>query len=370
MNKVSTHSNERSSFIDQLRGISLVGIILVNAPFMAISTDGFSTHRVQPLLDTVVRHLISIFAEGRFFVIFSLLFGYSAFRFLKIETPEGRKRFKARLLILAILGFLHAVFFFIGDILFSYALIGMLMLRAAKQTDEQLLKGAKRAFIVGALLFLVCGLIPDDPTTQIAELDRILKTGSFLESAKLRLFEWPIIVLGLSIVNGTFATSMMYLGAWMARQRLLEEPRLSHPFWQHWKSLGLGLGLPLSALLVYIQTKLGTLGVLSSIVGPLVSYGYVGFAIWLHERKSRFLQLFQSAGQMSLTCYILESVSLSLIFCGWGLGWFGKFGSAGVTVIALTVCALIELFAKVWIKRFDQGPLESLTKSVIAKMSG
>jgi uncharacterized protein len=359
----------RSTYIDQLRGISLVGIILVNAPFMAISTDGISNRRNQPVLDTAVQSLISIFAEGRFFLIFSLLFGYSAFRFMKVETPEGQKRFKARLLILALLGFLHAVFFFIGDILFSYAIIGLLMLRAAKQTDEQLLKGAKRAFAVGTLLFILFSLIPEEPSSQVAELDQMLKNGSFFGAAKLRLFAWPIVMLGLFVLNWTYATSMMYLGAWMARQRILDQPSLSHPFWKHWKSAGLGVGLTLSVLLVWLQLNLKTIALLSFIVGPLVSYGYVGFTIWMHERNSPFLRLFQSAGKMSLSCYLLESILLSILFCGWGLGWFGKFGSATVTIIALCVCVLIELFAKFWIKQFDQGPLESWTKRLIEKMT-
>jgi uncharacterized protein len=66
---------------------------------------------------------------------------------------------------------------------------------------------------------------------------------------------------------------------------------------------------------------------------------------------------------MSLTGYIGESVILSLIFCGYGLGYFGELGAATVLMIAIGTWLLLELGAKVWLSFARQGPLETILRA-------
>jgi uncharacterized protein len=86
----------------------------------------------------------------------------------------------------------------------------------------------------------------------------------------------------------------------------------------------------------------------------------------IFSSKPGFLALMAPAGRMSLTVYIGESVLLSLLFCGFGLGFFADWGAFGVMLAGIGSWIVLSVFALLWTKRFSQGPLEV----VLARMTG
>jgi uncharacterized protein len=93
--------------------------------------------------------------------------------------------------------------------------------------------------------------------------------------------------------------------------------------------------------------------------GPALALGYAALLAILRTRVAGALRFFRPAGRMSLTTYVGQSLILSLVFCGYGLGLFGKVGTAAVTVIALLAWLALALLAHAWLKRRARGPLES-----------
>ena len=123
----ATEEPPRSGFADALRGFALIGICVVNLPWLASSPPA-PPGGLSPL-DTAAQLLITALFEGKFFVLFSLLFGFGFGRQLARvragrSTPSSYAR---RLLGLFVLGVLHAALLFVGDILVTYALLGALL---------------------------------------------------------------------------------------------------------------------------------------------------------------------------------------------------------------------------------------------------
>jgi uncharacterized protein len=84
--------------------------------------------------------------------------------------------------------------------------------------------------------------------------------------------------------------------------------------------------------------------------------------IYIREINVNAFAIFRSAGRMSMTLYIGESILLAAFFGAWGAGFFGQFGAATTLGIAIVAWAALEIFAKLWLSRFEQGPLEYLMK--------
>jgi uncharacterized protein len=139
--------------------------------------------------------------------------------------------------------------------------------------------------------------------------------------------------------------------------------------------MGLILGLPIQiiAAVVLLQNEQSadpseTVYLISLIVSfvtaPLLSIFYVGLIRKLVEERPHLVSWVKPAGKMSLTIYISQSVITSLIFGPWGLGLFQDLQTWQVFLLAFGIWLLLSYLAAQWLKRFDQGPLELLMRSV------
>ena len=128
----------REAFPDFLRGFALLGIVVVNAPFIGINTVlGLSAVDVSQAQNFAPAFLINALALGKFYLLFSFLFGYSAGFVLK-HSKVNLKRWVARAIFLIVLGAVHAVFFFHGDILFAYGVLALVLTLFYFRSDRAL----------------------------------------------------------------------------------------------------------------------------------------------------------------------------------------------------------------------------------------
>ncbi len=120
---------QRIVILDALRGFALLGIILANFPEFSLWT--FQSENVQQAMDTVVtdtwvQWLLSMLIDGKFYLIFSVLFGIGFSIILENATQRsanGMRIFYRRMTVLAVIGLLHMMLLWSGDILFLYAFI-------------------------------------------------------------------------------------------------------------------------------------------------------------------------------------------------------------------------------------------------------
>ena len=362
----------REALPDRLRGIALLGIVVVNAAFIGISADGFTQDSVDGAADLVTAFLVIALAEGKFYLLFSFLFGYSAAFILRDNSKPNRRRYLRRLFALFLFGLAHAIFLFVGDILITYSILGLLLLVISRSSDRALRRWTIAAISVSVLLILavtsLAAAFPEE-SSGLGELDSALATGTFAEASLARLEALPVVFLVVFSLQGPMAFAAFTLGLRASRIRLLANPETHTKLWRRLAFWGWGIGLPMQAIAAGLQVSAITSGIqlsptgaaglaLGFITAPILTAGYIGSLALLIARKPNFLSVMAPAGRMSLTVYIGESALLSLIFAGYGLGYFGQWGALPVVLTSIASWAVLSIFAWLWMKRFTQGPLE------------
>lgn len=372
-------SSTRQVLPDRLRGIALLGIVVVNAPFLGLSIDGFTSESIVRPVDRLVAFLVFMLAQGKFYVLFSFLFGYSATFILREGHAPDRRRFRRRLIGLGAIGFVHAVFFYIGDILLTYAVLGFGLLAVAGTSDRVLRRWGSFGALVGVLVAIMV-VIPlailtpgwaaatDEPS--LAAVNAALADGSFLQAAWARLLALPRYDAEMLLFQGPMAFGAFCFGLLAARRQLLADPSARLALWRRCAIVGLSVGLPVQAVTASLQiigltdhsaALTGTIGTaLGFAFAPILSVGYLGLLGWAIARRPRTLKLAEWPGRASLSVYVGESALLSLLFCGYGLGMFGQWGALAVVAAGTAAWLLLSVASALWLGRFVQGPLEQL----------
>ncbi len=366
---------------DVLRGFALFGILVVNIPFMALSSEnGARGEYVQGALNgSVALVMLALFA-GKFYLLFSFLFGYSSSYIIQNER-KNRARWIRRCFALMAFGALHFTFLWHGDILFFYGILGIVLIAFLFRTDRTLqiwtrIIYATSCFILvalGSLIYIGERYFPEQSNASLPDsgLDEVLRNSTFLESIAPRvdLWVWGSLGAGL-ILQGGFAFAAFLYGLRAQRTGLLSVP-FNLPRASKMIKTGFILGLPIQLLLATFAIRneqsadvseamhLITL-FLAFMAAPLLSMAYVGAILKCIENRPHLVSWMAPAGKMSLTVYIGESIFASLIFGPWGLGLFQELEIWAVALVAIGIWLSLVWFSTLWLKRFRQGPLEWL----------
>ncbi len=369
---------QRDTTPDVLRGFALLGILVVNIQFMGLSSaNGARGEWTYGLANGSATFIVASIFAGKFYLLFSFLFGYSSNYIIRGERAN-RTRWIKRCFVLIALGALHFTFLWHGDIIFIYGIFGLLLTFFFFRTDKTLRIWTRVIFILSATIVLLVGALvyiseryfPQDSFQSPAEtkLDEILLNGTFLEAIPARLELW---IYGIStgvFLQGGLAFSAFLLGLRMARIQFLSSPIDTQKNSKLMK-IGFLLGAPVQiiAAIILVQNEqslkpseaIYLLALFSSfIAAPLLSMFYIGVIRKLVEEKPRILSLLTPAGKMSLTIYISQSVITSVIFGPWGFGLFQDLQTWQVLLLAFAIWALLVYFATKWLERYRQGPLE------------
>jgi uncharacterized protein len=368
---------------DVLRGFALLGILVVNIQFMGLNSDqGARGEWTQGFANGSATFLIAALFAGKFYLLFSFLFGYSS-NYVIRNDRSNRARWIKRCLVLIAFGALHFTFLWHGDIIFVYGLFGLLLTFFFFRADRTLKIWSRIVFflstffivLIGALALMAEYLLDEDlGTSTVVSLDEILRSGTFLESIPARLEVWVLGIATGIFLQGGLAFAAFLLGVRLARANFLSSP-MDKAANERLIKKGLILGLPIQiiAAAILLQNEqsaepsesvyLISLFV-SFVTAPLLSMFYVGLIRKLVEERPNLVLWMKPAGKMSLTIYISQSVITSLIFSPWGFGLFQDLQTWQVFVLAFAIWLLLSYLAAQWLKKFNQGPLESLMSSM------
>jgi len=363
---------------DVLRGFALLGILVVNIQFMGLSSaNGARGEWTYGLANGSATFIIASIFAGKFYLLFSFLFGYSSNYIIRGERAN-RTRWIKRCFVLIALGALHFTFLWHGDIIFIYGIFGLLLTFFFFRTDKTLRIWTRVIFVLSAIIVLLVGALvyiseryflqESFQSPAETKLDEILLNGTFLEAIPARLELW---VYGIStgvFLQGGLAFAAFLLGLRLARIQFLSSPIDTQKNSKLMK-IGFLLGAPIQiiAAIILVQNEqslkpseaIYLLALFSSfIAAPFLSMFYIGVIRKLVEEKSRILSWLIPAGKMSLTIYILQSVVTSMIFGPWGFGLFQDLQTWQVLLLAFAIWALLVYFATKWLERYKQGPLE------------
>ncbi|HEY0660525.1 MAG TPA: DUF418 domain-containing protein [Lysobacter sp.] len=377
---------DRAEWVDALRGFALLGIVLYNIEvFSGVAFRGLmpDLRPIGAALDPAIEFIAHWLVQGKFYSLFSFLFGLGIALQLQQAQAAGTRGvsvLRRRLGWLFVFGLAHSLLLWFGDILTVYALLGFGLLLARHLSTPALLVTAL-AFLASPLpiylLFMAFGVgdpLAGDPAqppeqSMVGKAVQAIRTGSYIEVVQGQAVFYPggwlrrAIQLALPRIFGMFL-----LGAWAARVGL---PRLDAPqqvLLRAWLGCGAAFGLPLSLALAIAggnqaMFPVGPHGLLvvalATISMPLLCLGYVA-AFGLYWRAPRPRSLLVSAGRTGLSHYLGQSLLCVLMFYGYGLGLFGHFGYGVALLVALSVFLVLGLAGRWWLQRFAQGPAEAL----------
>jgi uncharacterized protein len=367
----------RSSSVDVLRGFALLGIGIVNLPHLAQPMAAV-LDTPEGTMDLIAKGIVSVLFEGKFFVLFSFLFGWGfGIQLASAERagmPAGQQ-FRARLIALALFGVGHAILVFHGDILLAYAVLGAGLWTLRDAAPRRLLQIAAAMVMLGALSFAALGVL-DASAKEMAQgtidLNGLGYQGSFPEAVAQRLADWPIALTVVVLFNGPLAFGAFCLGLAAQKTGFFEPDAPMQGTLAARVPLLLAVALPANAL--YSAATLGilpagwptTLGYAALALGaPTLAAVYVVAVLRLTPR----LALLASAGSMPLTGYVAQGLVAGALFHGWGLGLFGTLGNAALFGMACLIWGAVALAAMAWRRNWQRGPLDAALRAVVRTIS-
>jgi len=393
---------ERVELLDALRGFALLGILVMNllafSGYYELKMAGNLATLPTYAADRIVHLMLAAFAEGKFYSLFSLLFGIGfAVQMLRAEQrgDDFVARYRRRLALLVAIGMVHLCVIWAGDILVLYALLGFLLLPLRRYGDRSLLIGAAALIAAPVLLRAVViasggALDPGAPVLALGErVDSALfgpgagtpfisfvAPGGWLELAKYNL-GGPIWRFGEILEEGrAFKVLGMFLvGFVAARRALYSDLEGNRRLLRRVLIAGLALGLPGSLLFAWLSVGvevefLSALGLAETAayavgIAPLALAYAAGFALlWTRPAWRRVLRLPAPAGRMALSNYLSQSLVGIGLFYGVGLGLGGQVGPTLIVPLALLAFAVQVQLSMLWLRRYRYGPAEWLWRSL------
>ena len=290
---------------DVLRGFALLGILVVNIQFMGLSSaEGARGDWTLGFANGSATFLVASIFMGKFYLLFSFLFGYSSNYIIRGE-PANRTRWIKRCLVLIALGALHFTFLWHGDIIFIYGVFGLLLIPFFFRADQTLKIWTRVVFfasstlilLVGALVYISERYFPEESYQALmdSKLDEVLLNGTFQDSISARLELWIYNITSGIFLQGGLAFAAFLLGLRLARSQFLSSPIDTKKNSKLMK-IGLLLGAPIqivsAAMLVSNEQSaepseaIHVLALfVSFIAAPLLSMFYVGLIRKLVEEK-------------------------------------------------------------------------------------
>ncbi|MFO0709641.1 MAG: DUF418 domain-containing protein [Sandaracinus sp.] len=363
-------SVDRDPAIDAMRGLCLLGIAIVNVPWIGLSPPipdllWNDAHRAAlSVPDLVTALFVEGLCEGKFYPQFAAMFGLGA----GILMARGRLAYTRRLLVLLVFGVLHSVFGWWGDILLNYALLGFVLLALERLPPRAIL-----AFSAIMLVATTAISIRFDtwfsPEFDDAEAARehaaylgqqlaIYRDGDFVVISRHR---WDEMMAFFSQYNWSYRLNTVVMGSfglWLEKsgslRRLIASPHHGR----------VAVALVVAGVLANASLALWAGHYIAA--GNVLAMGYSASVLWLAKRPS--LAWVRDAlvpiGRMAISAYLGQTAAFTLFFYGYGLAMYGQLGPLGGLCLSASVWTLEVIGARLWLSRFAIGPVEWVWRSL------
>ncbi|MGG3282187.1 DUF418 domain-containing protein [Paenibacillus solani] len=378
---MALNSQSRIELIDSLRGFALLGIFLVNISFFTTSlqTISYGVDLWSGWYNELVLLLRGIVIDGKFVLIFSFLFGFGMVLMRESAQAKGRsfnRIYTRRLTALLLIGLLHGIFIWYGDILTHYALMGFLLMLFQRCKPRTLLIWSLSLLLIVPILVTGASLLSDsasqafDPVSQ-ADVRQI---GVYYQERDAAIYGagtmTQIIIQRVNDYIGSIFNMLLFypqilgmflMGAYFCKRRILHDVQENRKGIIQLLIIGGGIGLVLQLVLSLVKGLPFWGEAAALFVGaPLLALAYIGVFALLYQSNlwKKGLHWFSYPGKMAFTNYLLQSVLCGLIFYSYGLGWYGTIEPVWQMVIVVVIFALQAVFSRVWLKLFPIGPLE------------
>jgi uncharacterized protein len=397
---------DRHLSIDAVRGFAVLGILLMNIVGMGLPAFAY----IDPTYaggstgaDLWTWAVNNVFTDGKMRALFTMLFGASTV--LIAERAEGGRpgpmqTHYRRMFWLFVFGMIHAYFLWWGDILVTYAVAGLFIFPFRK-LGVRLQLGIGVAILAALLTknLVDAGQLealhnaaaaPGAPASAIKAWQDASFTvappkalgaqqiagfgGGFMAALAARtqmsmLMQLAIsppdtlpeaigqMFVGMALFRAGFFTlgwSNRAYGAMIVVGYLIAAPATAWAAWMIWKS-------------GFEPLTLHRWEVWQQISRPLIALAHASVLLLVIRAglANAAVNRLAAAGRMAFSNYLMTSIITTLVFCGFGLGLYGKLSRFEELAVVLGVWGFILVWSKPWLERFHYGPFEWAWRSLV-----
>jgi uncharacterized protein len=384
---------ERIQFLDILRGIAILFILIANIRVLSgeyfipdLQKDAMKTAS----LDYILEILAFIFVDGKFYSVFSILFGIGfavQYQRMSINDKVFVPFFRKRMLGLLIIGSVHLFLIWLGDILTLYALLGFTLVWFRHFSDKRLLIWAGILLLMPIVQWLVMYLtdifyptyffrlhndlaaaagMTDMNNNPGFNITRYIAISSVSQLLEVNLI-MPVRRLGGILMEGRMfkVLALFLLGIWAGRQ-IVEHNTLSNtPLLRKMMIWGFAIGIPMNLLRTGLEFSSLTgdfwtfaAYLLNALSLTPMAVAYCAVVAIVVTRRRHWLGWLAPVGRTALSNYLFQSLICIFIFYDVGLGYGSTLGYASIILIALTLFGWQIIFSTIWLRHFRFGPVE------------
>ncbi|HHN6278004.1 DUF418 domain-containing protein YeiB [Klebsiella pneumoniae] len=376
---------ERNVTLDFVRGVAILGILLLNISAFGLPKAAYlnpAWSGSASLSDAWTWALLDLLAQVKFLTLFALLFGAG----LQLLLPRGKRWIQSRLTLLALLGFIHGLFFWDGDILLAYALVGLVSWRMVREAHhvKSLFNTGVVLYLTGIAVLVLLGLISGTaanrswaPDAANLQYEQYWKLHGGMEAVSNRADILSDNLLALGAQYGWQLAGMMLMGAALMRSGWLKG-QFSLRHYRRTGALLVAAGMAVNLPAIFAQWYLAwdyrwcafLLQAPRELSAPLQAIGYAALAwgYWPQLCRFRLVGAIACVGRMALTNYLLQTLICTTLF--YHLGLFMRFDRLQLLAFVPPIWAVNLLVSSLWLRRFRQGPVEWLWRQLTLRASG
>ena len=376
---------ERNVTLDFIRGVAILGILLLNISAFGLPKAAYlnpAWYGKITVSDAWTWAILDLFAQVKFLTLFALLFGAG----LQMLLPRGKRWIQSRLTLLVLLGFIHGLLFWDGDILLAYGLVGLICWRLVRDAPSvrSLFNTGILLYLAGIGVLLLLGSISASETSRAWTPDasallyeKYWKINGGMEAVSNRVDLLSNSLLALGAQYGWQLAGMMLLGAALMRSGWLK----GQYSLQHYRRTGVLLvvvGMLINLPAIIVQWRLDwayrwcafLLQAPRELSAPFQTIGYTALMLGFWPQLSRFKLVIAIAcvGRMALSNYLLQTLICTTLFYQFGL--FMKFDRLTLLIFIIPVWLANLLFSWIWLRFYRQGPVEWLWRQLTLRASG
>ena len=379
---------DRHLSLDVLRGLGVMGILAVNAIAFGLPMSVYMSPDLSPFgmagAEASAWWVVQTFFHYKFVTLFSMLFGVSILLVGGERSDKARGALlRRRLFWLLVIGLLHGLLIWFGDILLLYACTGFVALLARSWTPKRLFTVSLTILVLGSALAVVPLILLESAPVELQKeiiaqmsqpgsgvnvsaataamrgglasaLAENFKSWMILQPASLIVFIWrtgALMLLGMALFKTGFLTGKAKTWVYL----LLIALGGAGLTWT-----GLESSMNLATAFAEPQA-MGRYNLAYEFASLPITLGYASLAILLIRSRlvARLLTPVARLGQMAFTNYLTQSLIMTTIFwSGRGLGLFGELNRVELWGCVVAIWVLQLIWSPLWLSRVSMGPMD------------
>lgn len=376
---------ERNVTLDFIRGIAVLGILLLNIVAFGLPKAAYLNPAWYDAItpsDAWTWALMDVFAQVKFLTLFALLFGAG----LQMLLVRGKRWIQSRLTLLMLLGLLHGLLLWEGDILLAYALVGLIFWRSIRDASgtQSLFNTGALLYLIGVVVLVLLGMLSDpgpnsfwNPDLASLHDEQVWRNQGGLEAMSHRADLLISSLIALVAQYGWQLAGMMMMGAALMRNGWLKgqfSPRHYRRTGCSLIALGVLINLPAIIAQWQLNWEYRWCGLLlqapRELSAPFQAIGYTALILgfWQQLAHLPWVHWVSCVGRMALTNYLLQTVICTTVF--YHFGFFMQFDRLSLLALVPAVWGVNIIISLLWLHYFRQGPVEGLWRHLTRYVSG